>query len=127
MRPLDHVRSVGGSPWPTVRLCQLPTATDPEPGSAQKTSCSEGEHTHPEHLVFWPTQGTGSVAVGGSWHSLTVGQGLWVPADTPHVIERTPASTLAAVHIHPLSWKGGGPGGAAGDGPLRRSANCSSI
>lgn len=67
--------------------------------------CPTGRHAHPEHVVFWPTRGTGSVEVDGSWHSVTVGQGVWVPAGTAHAVKRDPSSTVAAVHVLPSAWQ----------------------
>lgn len=69
--------------------------------------CPQGAHTHPEHVVFFPILGTDSVEVAGVSRALTVGEGVWVPAGTPHVVLRAPSSTMAAVHIDPSAWPEG--------------------
>lgn len=68
--------------------------------------CPPGVHTHPEHVVFFPILGTESVVVAGHPYRLTVGEGVWVPADTAHSVVRVPSSTMAAVHIDPAAWGG---------------------
>lgn len=67
-------------------------------------------HSHPEHVVFWPVIGADSVEVDGDEHSVSVGHGVWVPAEVAHVVMRVPSSPLAAVHISPAAWDGPGSG-----------------
>lgn len=64
------------------------------------------QHTHPEHLVFWPILGAEAVEIEGSEHTIAVGTGVWVPAGTPHAVARSASSALAAVHIDVTAWQG---------------------
>ncbi|GAB3618402.1 helix-turn-helix transcriptional regulator [Okibacterium endophyticum] len=66
--------------------------------------CRASAHTHPEHVVFWPERATASVDVGGVQWPLSLGQGLWVPAGTPHSASRDPRTTLAATYVVADAW-----------------------
>ncbi|GAA3648041.1 AraC family transcriptional regulator [Microbacterium marinilacus] len=66
--------------------------------------CAPERHAHPEHTVFWPSRGAADVEVQGTRHSLSVGQGLWVPSGTPHSTSRAASTTLAAVYVMPFAW-----------------------
>ncbi|MGO3885466.1 MAG: helix-turn-helix domain-containing protein [Mycetocola sp.] len=69
----------------------------------EQNACSPRAHAHPEHLVFWPSHGTASLEVDGVQRRLAPGQGLWVPAGTPHRAQRR-ETTLVALHIAPEAW-----------------------
>ncbi|OKL54771.1 hypothetical protein BSZ39_02505 [Bowdeniella nasicola] len=71
--------------------------------------CSTDAHAHPEHVVFWPERACAEVEVDGVRHSLSVGQGLWVPAGTRHAVSRDPSTTLAALYLLPEAWDGRAP------------------
>lgn len=68
--------------------------------------CPTGFHAHPEHVVFWPDRGTASVTIANSHHRLSLGQGVWVPAGTPHKVDRSRTTPLAALHITTSAWDG---------------------
>lgn len=67
-------------------------------------ACSPRAHAHPEHVVFWPSHGTADVEVDGVVQRLALGQGVWVPAGTPHRAGRDETS-LVALHIAPAAWE----------------------
>ncbi|BAU94527.1 AraC family transcriptional regulator [Corynebacterium suranareeae] len=66
--------------------------------------CGPDPHIHPEHLVVWPEYGSGSVDIDGEIWRVALGQGIWIPAGTPHAITRDPGNPLIALHILPSAW-----------------------
>ncbi|KKI21279.1 MULTISPECIES: helix-turn-helix domain-containing protein [unclassified Leucobacter] len=66
--------------------------------------CREEEHRHDEHTVLWPERGIADVRVSGRTWRLALGQGLWVPAGTPHAADRDANSTLWASYILSEAW-----------------------
>lgn len=73
----------------------------------EQNSCTEHTHAHPEHVVFWPERGSSVVDVEGDVRSVSLGQGLWVPAGTPHSVPDRDGDLLA-LHIAPGAVPGRG-------------------
>lgn len=73
----------------------------------EQNSCTAKPHAHPEHVVFWPEQGSGTLIVEGTERSVSLGHGIWVPAGTPHSV-RERDGDLVALHIAPESVPGRG-------------------
>lgn len=107
--------SAQGTPWPRVHRTG---ATIPDGYllrarflklvyEDEQNSCTAQPHAHPEHVVFWPERGSASLEVLGSERSVTFGQGLWVPAGTPHAVPQRDGD-LVALHIAPESVPGRG-------------------
>lgn len=73
----------------------------------EQNSCTAKPHAHPEHVVFWPERGSGSVEVNGMEQSVSLGQGVWVPAGEPHSVSDRDGD-MVALHIAPeaVPWRG---------------------
>ncbi|MBP6685713.1 MAG: helix-turn-helix domain-containing protein [Leucobacter sp.] len=73
----------------------------------EQNSCIAQPHAHPEHVVFWPERGSAELEILGDGRTVALGQGIWVPAGTPHsVTDRN--SDLVALHIAPAAVPGRG-------------------
>lgn len=73
----------------------------------EQNSCTAQSHAHPEHVVFWPERGSAQLEVLGSERTVLLGQGIWVPAGTPHSVSDRDGD-LAALHISPAAVPGRG-------------------
>lgn len=71
----------------------------------EQNSCTARPHAHPEHVVFWPERGSGELEIAGERRVITLGQGLWVPAGTPHAVPDRDGDLLA-LHISPAAVPG---------------------
>ncbi|AEK38157.1 MULTISPECIES: AraC family transcriptional regulator [Corynebacterium] len=73
--------------------------------------CGATGHTHADHVVLFPSSGSAVVQTGSAdteqrqqRHRLTVGQGLWLPAGTPHACPPGEETVLCALFIDPDAW-----------------------
>lgn len=83
----------------TMRELRYPAPLEPD-------VCTGQPHAHALHVVFWPMRGSSFVDVAGQRHHLTLGQGVFVPAGTVHVVDPDPATSLTAVYIRTDAWGG---------------------
>lgn len=83
----------------TTRFLRYVSADD---GQA---SCVQASHVHEEHAVFWAVRGVASdLEVAGIQRSLAPGQGLFVPAGTPHGASRASTTALVVLFVDPGAW-----------------------
>ncbi|MCW2287735.1 helix-turn-helix transcriptional regulator [Leucobacter luti] len=73
----------------------------------EQNSCTPRTHAHPEHVVFWPERSFGAVEVRGELRTVSLGEGLWVPAGTPHAVPERDGDLLA-LHVTPAAVPGRG-------------------
>lgn len=70
-----------------------------------RASCVPAAHVHREHVVFWSGRSVAAdLEVEGVRRGLAPGQGLFVPAGTPHGASRSEGTALAAMFAHPEHW-----------------------
>jgi AraC-like DNA-binding protein len=68
-------------------------------------SCVPSPHVHREHAVFWSARSVAAdLEVEGTQRSLAPGQGVLVPAGTPHAASRAEGTPLAVMFAHPEHW-----------------------
>ncbi|MDQ1105189.1 AraC-like DNA-binding protein [Nocardioides zeae] len=96
------------------------------PDDAEPDRCGADPHTHPEHVVLWPEQGSTTVEVDGLSWRLSLGQGLWLPSGTVHAALRSPGSPANCTHVLPeawSAWSGSAGAPATGRGPRPVAVN----
>lgn len=71
----------------------------------EESSCAPFPHVHREHAVFWSGRAVSSdLEVEGVQRSLAPGQGLFLPAGTPHTASRPGTTALAVIFVHAHAW-----------------------
>lgn len=64
--------------------------------------CSTAPHRHSEHVVVWPERRSATITVDGELWPISLGEGAWLPAGTPHAVTDGSAALVSCTHIHPL-------------------------
>ncbi|QXT61608.1 helix-turn-helix transcriptional regulator [Tessaracoccus palaemonis] len=65
--------------------------------------CATTQHRHSEHVVVWPESRAATITVEDELWSLSLGEGAWLPAGTPHAVTDGSAALVSCTHIHPLA------------------------
>jgi len=68
--------------------------------------CSTAPHRHSEHVVVWPETRSATIVVDGELWPISLGEGAWLPAGTPHAVTNGSSSLVCCTHIHPLAAEG---------------------
>ena len=67
--------------------------------------CSTAPHRHSEHVVVWPESRSATITVEGKLWPLSLGEGAWLPAGTPHAVNGGNAALVCCTHIDPFAWE----------------------